>query len=118
MRGVADAEVVVRPVEFRSTQAVGGACHKGCGGVCGSEGDQLTVRLHGQGRTLQKRVEGGCTEAGLPGEGVGLLQGGLPLEGEAGQAEVAPTFTAAVAVKSSPAGSVAMGGGSGPTAEG
>lgn len=63
LRGVADAEVVVRPVEFRSTQAVGGASHKGCGGICGSEGDQLTVRLHGQGRTLQKRVEGGCTEA-------------------------------------------------------
>lgn len=106
---MADAEVVVRPVEFRSAQGVGGASHKGCGGVCGSQGDQLTVCLHGQGRTLQKRVESGCTEARLPGERVGLLQGGLPLEGEAGQAEVAPTLAAAVAVKSSPAGSVAMG---------
>lgn len=63
MRGVADAEVVVGPVELGSAQAVGGASHKGCGGICGSEGDQLTVRLHRQGRALQERVEGGCTEA-------------------------------------------------------
>jgi len=60
---VADAEAVVRPVKFGSTQAVSGASHKGGGGVCGSEGDQLTVRLHGEGRTLQERVEGGCAEA-------------------------------------------------------
>lgn len=70
---MADAEVVVRPVEFRSTQAVGGAAHKSCGGVCGSEGDHLTVRLHREGRTLQERVKGGRTEAWLPGERVGLF---------------------------------------------
>lgn len=61
-------------------------------------------------------MKGGCAETRLPGERVGLLQGGLPLKGEAGQAEVASTFTAAVTVKSSPAGRV--GGGSGPASEG
>jgi len=45
-----------------------------------------------------------------------LLQGCLPLEGEAGQTEVASAFTAAVTVKSSPAGRV--GRGSGPASEG
>lgn len=63
MCGVADAEAVVRPVEFRSAQAVGGASYKGCGGICGSEGDQLTVCFHRERRTLQERVESRCAEA-------------------------------------------------------
>lgn len=46
-------------------------------------------------------MESGSPEAGFSWKGICLFQGSLSLEGEAGQAEVAPPLTATVAVKSS-----------------
>lgn len=81
------------------------------GGRGGSrEGHHVAVRFHGKGGTLKKWVESRSPEAGFPWKGISLFQGGLSLEGEAGQAEVASALVAAVAVKPRPAEALRVGG--------
>lgn len=97
--GEAASKITTGPVEIRTAQTVGGS--DGGRSAGGRESHQLAISFHRKWWTLQKGVERRRPEAWFSWKRICLVQGSLPQESETGQAKVASTLTATVAIKSS-----------------